>query len=258
MSIFESLENLNVSEECFDEIMGIVEELLGEGTNNWEPAKYKNKWSVYDKTSCVYYPTKGGRKGAEKRCKELNTEYPDKPQVDPFYESLMEEIMGIVEELLGEGREPFETQQDYKQRLQKHFGPKLNDKLATQKSIAKHYDKKAKGLNKEVKKAEAERVDADKKEAKAQEKWDNAWKVSKAIGDTYGYDSDLYRETKDGKDKASKKLDNAQASLKKAWKKLDNIKDKKYDAENSADIARGEQDKVSHKIWKTGTSYYRH
>ena len=29
--IFESLENLNVSEECFDDIMGIVEELLDEG-----------------------------------------------------------------------------------------------------------------------------------------------------------------------------------------------------------------------------------
>ena len=30
MDIFESLENLNVSEECFNEIMGLVEELLNE------------------------------------------------------------------------------------------------------------------------------------------------------------------------------------------------------------------------------------
>jgi hypothetical protein len=30
MDIFESLENLNVSEECFDDIMGIVEDLLSE------------------------------------------------------------------------------------------------------------------------------------------------------------------------------------------------------------------------------------
>lgn len=30
MNIYESLENLQVSEECFDEIMGIVEELLNE------------------------------------------------------------------------------------------------------------------------------------------------------------------------------------------------------------------------------------
>ena len=33
MNIFESLENLNVSEECFNDIMGIVEELLSEGSN---------------------------------------------------------------------------------------------------------------------------------------------------------------------------------------------------------------------------------
>ena len=33
MDIFESLENLPVSEECFDEIMGIVENLLAEGHN---------------------------------------------------------------------------------------------------------------------------------------------------------------------------------------------------------------------------------
>ena len=32
MDIFESLENLNVSEECFDDIMGIVEEFLNEST----------------------------------------------------------------------------------------------------------------------------------------------------------------------------------------------------------------------------------
>ena len=33
MDIFESLENLNVSEECFDDIMNMVEELLSEGTH---------------------------------------------------------------------------------------------------------------------------------------------------------------------------------------------------------------------------------
>ena len=33
MNIYESLENLNVSEECFDDIMGIVEEILSEGNN---------------------------------------------------------------------------------------------------------------------------------------------------------------------------------------------------------------------------------
>lgn len=33
MNILENLENLNVSEECFNDIMGIVEDLLSEGYN---------------------------------------------------------------------------------------------------------------------------------------------------------------------------------------------------------------------------------
>ena len=35
MDIFESLENLNVSEECFDEIMGLVEGILSEDLPNY-------------------------------------------------------------------------------------------------------------------------------------------------------------------------------------------------------------------------------
>ena len=39
MNIFESLENLNVSEECFDEIMGLVEEVINEvSVNMWKQA----------------------------------------------------------------------------------------------------------------------------------------------------------------------------------------------------------------------------
>lgn len=173
-------------------------------------------------------------------------------------EECFNDIMDIVEAILDEGKEPFETTMDYKQRLQKHFGPILNDKMATQKSIAKHYNKKAKGLGKEVKKAEGERYTADKEESKAREKWNNSWKIANAMGDVYGYDSDIYKETKEGKDKASKKLEKAENNTKKAWKRLEDIRGKKYDAENSADIARGNQDEISHKIWKTGTSYYRH
>ena len=37
-SIFESLENLNVSEECFDEIIGIVEDLFKEGDSPFTKA----------------------------------------------------------------------------------------------------------------------------------------------------------------------------------------------------------------------------
>ena len=39
MNIFESLENLDVSEECFDDILGLVEELLNEGSNLYNLVK---------------------------------------------------------------------------------------------------------------------------------------------------------------------------------------------------------------------------
>ena len=40
MDIFESLENLQVSEECFDDIIGIVEELLSENLTGKAAEKY--------------------------------------------------------------------------------------------------------------------------------------------------------------------------------------------------------------------------
>lgn len=43
MDIFESLENLNVSEECFDDIMDIVEEIVSTAQNNLDNAKNKEK-----------------------------------------------------------------------------------------------------------------------------------------------------------------------------------------------------------------------
>ena len=42
MNIFESLENLNVSEECFDDIMDIVEDLIETTQKNLKNAKDKN------------------------------------------------------------------------------------------------------------------------------------------------------------------------------------------------------------------------
>lgn len=44
MNIFESLENLPVSEECFDEIMGLVEEILSEAENkNNKPINFRRE-----------------------------------------------------------------------------------------------------------------------------------------------------------------------------------------------------------------------
>ena len=42
MNIFENLENLQVSEECFDDIMGIVEEIL-----NFNPFEFARKFNKY-------------------------------------------------------------------------------------------------------------------------------------------------------------------------------------------------------------------
>lgn len=87
--------------EALDIIESIIKEIISE-EENWEPAKYKNKWHVYDKTSCTYSAVKGGKKGAEKKAKELNTAYPEqKAKVDPFYEALdtIKEIKNVAEGL---------------------------------------------------------------------------------------------------------------------------------------------------------------
>ena len=170
-------------------------------------------------------------------------------------EECFNDIMDMVEAIL-EGKEPFETTMDYKNRLQKHFGPILQNKKQVQRSIAKHYEKTAKGLGKDAKKAKAEVVDADKKEQKAREKWDNSWKISKAMGDIYGYDSDIYKETKEVKDKDNKKLEKAEGNTKKAWQKLGDVKDKEYDANKAATDARDKMDEINTKMWKSGSHYY--
>lgn len=38
----------------------------------FEALKYKNRWAVFDTCACVWYFTKGGKRGAEKMAKELN------------------------------------------------------------------------------------------------------------------------------------------------------------------------------------------
>ena len=41
MNIFENLETLNVSEACFDEIMGMVENLVDRAYADWDEARKK-------------------------------------------------------------------------------------------------------------------------------------------------------------------------------------------------------------------------
>ena len=62
MDIFESLENLNVSEECFDDIMGIVEELLNESNR---ARKYGQKNLNGDSSTVDIFGTKALKDAAQ-------------------------------------------------------------------------------------------------------------------------------------------------------------------------------------------------
>ena len=59
MDIFESLENLQVSEACFDDIMGIVEEVINEVSDKTvEGALKKASDNVEDSTMGIFMPSK--------------------------------------------------------------------------------------------------------------------------------------------------------------------------------------------------------
>ena len=118
-SIFESLENLPVSEECFNEIMGIVEELLGE-EDVYEPAAYakdgynfmatgSNKlngklYKVHTKHDKGVTKTKLYAKDGDSARKLVQKAYggPDSAHT-LANESLYNDIVDIVEAMLSEG-----------------------------------------------------------------------------------------------------------------------------------------------------------
>ena len=70
MSIFESLENLNVSEECFEEIMDIVETLVGK----WKEKGFPANKGAKDEMIVNLHPRaiEKENKKAEVASKELN------------------------------------------------------------------------------------------------------------------------------------------------------------------------------------------
>lgn len=116
MDIFESLEELNVSEECFEDIMGLVEEILGE-EDVYEPAAYtkdgynfmatgNNKlngklYRVHTKHDKGVTKTKLYAKDGDSARKLVQKAYggPDSSHT-LANESLYNEIMGLVEELI--------------------------------------------------------------------------------------------------------------------------------------------------------------
>ena len=71
MNIFESLENLPVSEECFDDIMGIVEELLNEDLHHYIQKKYNEK--IENARKKEYAPKVGDTRSSKEIKKEQLT-----------------------------------------------------------------------------------------------------------------------------------------------------------------------------------------
>ena len=59
MSIFEDLENLNVSEECFNNIVDIIEEYINElelsVIDRWYPKRAKNREETHKKAATIGY-----------------------------------------------------------------------------------------------------------------------------------------------------------------------------------------------------------
>jgi hypothetical protein len=67
MDIFESLENLSVSEECFDEIMGIVEEVINEYDSDNLPSVARGMRKQNDKKTKALEKELKDLKAIEKR-----------------------------------------------------------------------------------------------------------------------------------------------------------------------------------------------
>lgn len=144
MDIFESLENLPISEECFDNIMGLVEEIINE-EDVYEPAAYakdgynfmatgRNKlngklYKVHTKHDKGVTKTKLYAKDGDSACKLVQKAYggPDSAHT-LANESLYNEIADLVEELLSEGHES---------ALMKKYG--VNDIQKLPKEVRRKY-----------------------------------------------------------------------------------------------------------------------
>lgn len=124
MDIFEQLENLNVSEECFDEIMDIVETLIGNFTvpasdefgKSYLKGKYSEEATPKEKRKALASDELLRRNVTKEDPKVKKSIKRHKKSLG---ESLNVELARLIEEILIEGRQEGESLQDYKQRLGK-------------------------------------------------------------------------------------------------------------------------------------------
>ena len=152
MNILESLENLNVSEECFDEIMGIVEDIVGYTLKNVKDPEKKRRLLDKANTARVlnlrqFEDSKKGGKAVwddyEKYAPKIIGRY-GTPLEDPGYRATKNQFgMTATSQRTSDSRksgQPFRRVKNYE------FNPIPSDEeasIATNKSIARH-DKKNK------------------------------------------------------------------------------------------------------------------
>lgn len=160
MSIFESLENLNVSEECFDEIMGIVEDMIDEvlvgdykekGAGDGEVnVKRELQKHFSGKLRGIRKHAEKANKGREREAKELHNQIKGQE----------EKTNAAREKWFKDSDASHQAFQDYKQAQD---GTPLKDKLDKQhdklsdkshKSFQKYNKEDEKGKKLEVKRGE--------------------------------------------------------------------------------------------------------
>lgn len=117
MDIFENLENLNISEECFNEIMDIVEEIISE--RNKENKEAKKEWEKEGATNLKVKRTldsetirqlelndpgsvKRMKEGTKKNLLGSNDIKAFRDENKKVSEECFDEIMGLVEEIINE------------------------------------------------------------------------------------------------------------------------------------------------------------
>ena len=138
MDIFESLENLNVSEECFDEIMGLVEDTLSQIKKVYGEPEYNKEetGSIYDPDT-LSYPA---NKAAELYDKAKNLKYSRRIPNDQIRNKYTpKKIVGRAERLDTLGHRTSRSQGDHEWKKQY----RLNQKAEHERNMAKRMVRKA-------------------------------------------------------------------------------------------------------------------
>ena len=142
MDIFESLENLNVSEECFEDIIGIVEEILNE--RNKENRESRRNWELTRGYKTPEYTTsKDNVLKGEEAIKDLKAEAGKRPRY--FVQQAVDAIARGNRVALGREQdpvsytEPDEWYKTYGQRFNKEKGKEYRKEQSQRGSIKDPY-----------------------------------------------------------------------------------------------------------------------